>query len=342
MSILDFVFYTTNNVLSYRFRDVVSTGEQILSYSFTHGKQTCIRTTYIILDTPYNSAFGHWLYESAILIPYLPIIAKKYTNIKLVYNNASSYKDAVLDYFGIGREYRYTPKIVKYGKNASELEYFFDNDENICIYPNLHICSLNPETFSNEYSKFIMPLFKCFDFKCEKEFRVTLFPRHNKQNFWISDRRIHTNDIAEHLTEQDLVVDTSKCRNLAEQVSFVQRSKYIVIPDGSAFLGNGLFARDSIFVILCGFILTCSQAVTDTFKLKQIINQIRKNNVIIYALIPAANPENQTFLYEHVKPVIEDDCATIKMGHNIFMYSPYDISKVYRHKLQDLLDAWKD
>lgn len=341
MSDLDLSLQITYNVKSYHFRDTESTHETIFGYKFTYSsKPRCATTTYIILDTPFSEAVGHWTYECAILIPQLRELAKIYDNIKIVYNPTPSYKDAFMAYVGIDRKHIYVPKIQNLGNNKSHNEYTLEDEGNICIYPNIRVCSVNLTMGTNIYTKLLHQLYTSFDFVGEKEFRITLLPRHTKQNYWTGDRTINTTDIASHLNEQDLVVDTSKCRNLAEQISFVRRSKFIVVNDGSAFLVNGLFARDSILIVLCGPFTTFSQATRIAPKLRQVIDHIRKTNQIIYVIAPVEDRKKYEFTYEHVQNIIENGMATLKLGNNMYISTSYDIDNIVG--LRGVISEWKE
>lgn len=69
MSELDIALRIAYNVKSFNFRNVAICDDFLgYNFKFSIGKSTCIKTTYVILDTPHHSAFGHWLYESSLMI----------------------------------------------------------------------------------------------------------------------------------------------------------------------------------------------------------------------------------------------------------------------------------
>jgi len=107
--------------------NVIKIESQFNKYTIHVGKMNSIDVSYYMcIDTLYNDAFGHWVYESGIYLPLFLKIKQKYPSLKLYLNNYKNYKKIFCNYFDI---------------NDDDVVYDLHNS-NICIVP-LPISSIN-------------------------------------------------------------------------------------------------------------------------------------------------------------------------------------------------------
>lgn len=324
---VDRLLITEYNIQKYEFHDFHDDNADFLNYHIQHSSSGCCIATYLIIDTPNHNAFGHWTFESAIILPYIQKLLNHYPNLKIVCNHSNPYKELYLTFFNIEKE-----------RIVDTIQY----THNICLFPNLSECSLNLKSNTNIYENALVNFDKYFDRNQQKIYEKILLTRHQQNNYKLFERTVDTSDIQTHLSSNDLVLDTSVLQTLREQIDYIQRSKIIIVPDGSAFLVNGFFARESIIIVLSGHVLSCSQAVVCTPRLKYIINRIRQNNLIVYIANPAINWHHQTFTYDNIKQILEEGICSHQLSKNIFIHAIGDLSKVCQIPYDELKKRWID
>ena len=113
------------NVISYTYED-----KWIINA--TNTKDNTNETYYLIIDTKFNDAFAHWVYESGLYLLLYNKLKKIYPNIKLHLGYNRKYKKIFCEYFNIF---------------DSDIVYDF-LPNNTCIFP-IPITGLNNITISN-------------------------------------------------------------------------------------------------------------------------------------------------------------------------------------------------
>jgi hypothetical protein len=242
--------------------------------------------TYIfIIDTLLHDAFCHWVFESAIYLPFFILLKKKYPKLKLFLKEFKNYKKLFCDYFEINED-----------DVIYKLEY-----SNICLFPK-PISSLNInyicEKLKLQIDKLILELnFKCFNY--DKSINTLFLPRQNKENFKNNERIYDTHDILENISVsyQNLILNTDEINDLNDQIQKVNSSKNIILMGGSAYFVNGIFCKNSKIIVLDDF---CINQINSYIKMKYIHDKICENNSVIFI----NNNKNNTFYYNDIRELI--------------------------------------
>lgn len=284
---------------------------------------------YIILDTFYNDAFGHWVYEGGIYLPIISHIKETYPGAKVVLNKEIKYKNLFVNYFG------FTDDDIVYDIAPP----------NLCFFPIPQICSLNRHERLQEYRYLVTNFMNVFDdIQFEKKYEITIMPRHKTGNFYMFDRTIDTMDIEKILSTspQNFVFDTSKVLSLIEHMTPIKQSKTIIIPDGSSFLVNAMFAYNSRIIVLgCQ---TCFQAIDHaSVKLFDVIDHITTHNEIVYVSKTIEfGSRKETHSYSDIeKFIVSNDLSELCHVISKNIYVAKDVSENCSYTMENLRRAWK-
>jgi len=225
---------------------------------------------YIVLDTKFHNAFGHWFFESAIWVPKIKHILKNYPQAKIYVKEKKGYKQQILFYFGITQD-----QIV---------DSFSVN--NVCIFVN-PITALNDikhherfrvmlAEFSNEFYCGLPP----------KNISYLLLPRQSKENYGSNDRQIGTNDLEDYLSliPASKVFNTDDSPSFADQIKCLQSSKHILVTDGSPFAVNAFMSKNSVIFVLGDTLLPRQRQIYP--KKNHICEFIEHHNAVTYIQSP--------------------------------------------------------
>lgn len=211
----------------------------VTDYSYTFGKWTIdadghsvsTDTRYLIIDTLYHEAFGHWVYESAIYLPIFLKLKTLYPTIKLVLKGRRTFKDLFLRYFGVSEDdvvYNMLPG-------------------NTCLFPE-PISSLNTQDLTDQYKALVTGFYTWFDCRmfpdCTSDY--VILPRQSRENFWGNPRQYNFTRIIDMLKDRSILLETDTIVNLEDQIDTIRRGKFVIVSDGSPFLVNGMFCRGRI------------------------------------------------------------------------------------------------
>jgi hypothetical protein len=234
---------------------------------------------YLIIDTFFHDAFGHWVFESAIYLKLFLELKKEYPNLKLHLKGKKKYKVLFVEYFGI---------------NIDDIVYNLE-PSNTCIFP-LPISCLNIKENNHLFREYVDDLFTHFSFTLEKEYNILLSPRGRLENYKNNDRIINTTDIENNLQTMSntLIMYTDELNDLKTQIDLVKKTNTVVITDGSPFMVNGMFAKNSK-IILLGDMFKSQMEVYQ--KNHYIFQKIAENNEII--IIPGS--WSWTYSYNDIK-----------------------------------------
>lgn len=181
------------------------------------------KSYYLIIDTQYNEAFAHWVYESAIYLPLFLELKKVYPTLKIHLQCHRSFKLLFCEHFAIHKD-----DIVLELKN-----------NNICVFP-LPITAHNKKSICDGYiallDAFSAYIHSNISIK-DKYISTLLMPRQSKENYVGNDRRYTVDDIVNHLVDNtsSRILNTDTIGNLQEQIDIVGSSKNIVLSGGSAY-----------------------------------------------------------------------------------------------------------
>jgi hypothetical protein len=227
---------------------------------------------YIVIDTKFHDAFGHWFFECAIWIEKIKFILDKYPDAKILLASKKGFKIQILDFYGISPS-----------QTATEIEV-----KNYTVF--LRPCTalndlVDHEYFSNLLNDFSIKfneLAKATNFSND----ILLMPRQKVENFVFNDRQIDTSDLEILIAELEnsLIFNTDYSPNFLHQIKEIQSSKIILLVDGSAFLVNGFLARNSVIIVLGDNLVPEQRKI---YSKKQLIcNHIERNNAVMYINSP--------------------------------------------------------
>lgn len=242
---------------------------------------------YIVLDTKFHAAFGHWFFESAIWLPRIKWVLDTYPNAKLYLREIKAFKIQILEYFGILPE-----------KICTE----FSEKKNICIFPNP--CTAFNDI--NDYAKFKVMI---EDFSKEfhhepvrKSISYLLMPRQKKENFSYNDRTLGTDELERYIEkiQSSEIFNTDHSPSFATQIKSLQSSHHIIVADGSAFSVNGFLAKNSVIFVLGDSLVPAQRQYQK--KMQALCEHIEHNNAIMYV-----NGQNHIFTKDFLELWIQSN-----------------------------------
>lgn len=197
----------------------------------------------LMIDTLYDDAFGHWVYESAIYLPmFRRLKTTRYPDLKLHSKRRRRYKTLFYDFFGI-----------------SEVDIVYGEGENTTAIIPLPISAWNDkEPVSETYKHYVDEFFQVFCGVIDtipKSVSVLLSPRAKQENYAGNDRPIDVTEIERRLRSSAgaTILHTDQVRDLtADQIRHIAAAKTLILMDGSAYYVNGLFARKSEILVVGG------------------------------------------------------------------------------------------
>ena len=233
-------FAVVRNVINYEHVDFNCWNISALTPNFEkdiNNLADCSSSIYIILDTQFHEAFGHWFFESAIWIPKIKNILENYPNAKIHLKEIKGYKKQILEFFNIPLD-RVTTKI--------------DDQSNACVFTN-PCTAINELTEHKKFKAMLEEFSREFDRKVTKKtISYLLMPRQKKDNYLANDRHVGSDDLESYLEKisSSKIFNTDLSPTFADQIQTVQSSKYILVTDGSPFLVNAFIARHSSIIVL--------------------------------------------------------------------------------------------
>jgi hypothetical protein len=235
---------------------------------------------YFILETPHQAAFGHWVFESSIFLPYF----NSFKNAKLLVNKnpTKKYKSLFFKLFNI------TEDNIVYLDNAYDesVEYKDIPKNNICIIPrHTAICHTLKDDIIDRINIF-MNLLSTFkhviinnDYTYDKEIEHLFLPRNTIENYTQNERSFDYSKIYKILEDKDYIsYNTMDTEDMHKQIVLISKAKNIYLDYGSAFVVNGFFSKNSNI-----YVNNKNHYQYNTFIIgKRIIDFIEIDNKVIY------------------------------------------------------------
>jgi len=227
------LFFEVLNVSSYKFCEQTFEGWIIETNNISSVNDTIV--TYLLIDQAFP-AFGHWVFESAIFLPYFYFLKEKYPGLKLHFKVRRDFKILFCNLFNI---------------NEDEIVYELPA-LNRCIFPK-PACSWNKKYIDPVHRSLInnfFNLFKKYIPDVNNVYEDIVLPRQKKENLVENDDDMQLLYIKHTFTSNNknfLILNTDCIRNIQDQINILSRCKNITVVDGSALLVNGLFVRRKTF-----------------------------------------------------------------------------------------------
>lgn len=230
-----------------------------------------VPNVFYAIDTLYDTAFFHWILESAVFMNYWQEIKTLFPSSKLVLRRRKTFKTLFFPVFGVD------PEDVVYNTGGWSDTIFPDSGEfpppgpdtfptpNVLLVPPgqyLHDTSLNMELFKQTLEAFVGKALFYSSSGIEHRAasskggrRVLVLPRGRKENnVGLNDRVVPELDTLAEMIESEGMVGaevlrTDDVRDIRQQVNAVARAKVIFVAAGSAAYFNILFAANATIYI---------------------------------------------------------------------------------------------
>lgn len=216
---------------------------------------------FLLFETCMDSAFSHWIYESAIYLSYFFELKSKYPKLKLLVkqNPKRSYKNLFFKALKISENDIFWLD----NKEINDCKTVYINipSNNICINTTPHYLNTVKIKDENIFKTLVINFKNIILTNCniiyplEKTIDNLFFPRSKKENFAPNDRIINYDKIYRMLEGKNYTeYDTINTRDLTEQIKLIVSSQNIILDWGASFLVNGLFCNNSnIYIYGCIF-----------------------------------------------------------------------------------------
>jgi hypothetical protein len=266
VSIENQVFFKITNVESYEFCTIESFIVQINEVPSTENNDE-----YFIIDTLYNEAVSHWVYESSIYLEAFNYLYKINNNIKLHLKTMKNYKKIICNYFGISEN------CIVYDIDSSK--------PNTCYFPK-YSKSTNMHLVDTNYIMNIDKLYESFNkntISSQKSVDICLLPRQSKENYVTNDRIISVNLLIDYLNNSKKysfdILESDRIDRFIDQIERVKAASIIILSDGAALSINGIFCKDKKILVIGNFSLDQEKHHP---RGKFIATKIREQNEVFY------------------------------------------------------------
>ena len=237
---------------------------------------------FYLFETCFHLTFGHWVYESAIYLPYFLKLKLKYPKLKLLVNKnpTRNYKKLIFDSLNIESTDIYW--LENEISNECTTNYKNIPENNICIHTNPYYLNMvkfkNKETYSNLVLKFQKEIFENLNIQENKQVDHMIFKRSVEQNYTAQEvdyNKVHS--VIGNNTFNEY--DPMETKNFKDQIMLLLNSKNIYLPWGASFVVNGLFCKNSNIYVY-GKIIEGQKKYDNYSVLYKIINEINNNTII--------------------------------------------------------------
>ena len=252
--------FTVDNVKSYRNCDIHFNSWIIDTFHESNDKS---KYTYFIIDTIFNEAFGHWVFECAVYLDLFLLLKKRYPSLKLHLKTKRTFKLLFCSLFTI---------------NAEDIVYSLE-PSNISYFPS-PISLQNNRDLPQDYIDQMRVFFLRFNqYKSKIVSPATLImPRQSKENYINNGKHYNMDKLKEYVPSAEFF-HTDTVTDLREQITKVSSASRIILTDGSPFTVNGIFAHNAKIMIIDTITLVQSHNYP---KQKHIIDTIKELNNISY------------------------------------------------------------
>lgn len=188
---------------------------------------------YFYVETGYHETVSHWLYESAIFLPFYNDLKVIYPDLILYIPNMKKYKELFCSFL----EVPFTTEFVK----GSTI---------ICPEPISCLTFREPNSVFNTVVDHFFDIFTPKPTDIKTKFLV--MPRQSKENYIANNRFIDFSNIIDFLEKYKscTLCLTDTITTLNDQITVVNESESIVLSSGGGYIVNSLLVRNKkIYVI---------------------------------------------------------------------------------------------
>ena len=285
------IFHAVENVANHTFY----LGNPVARLVRTRYEKSGARAFYFLIETLYSdSAFGHWVWESAIFLPSFLELKRSDPRLRLVLRSKKQYKKLFTDFFGIRQEDILHIDDLEIGD--TNVTGRLPSAHNWCVFPpTIALNSVSNETLHSwipYFDDMIRVIRHRQDLSSRLEPIPFLFlPRQSKENYLPNERRINYTDIYDAVINGGgEILDTDYVGDLTVQIKKIQAADVIILDNASSLLFNGLVARNKTLYALG------SELRLDHLPLMRVtLQRIQSDNEYIHVPGELSGPNNLVF-----------------------------------------------
>lgn len=227
------LFDEVENVCSYKFCE--ATFEKWLIECTPLPINEEAKSVYLAIDLAFP-AFAHWVFESAIFLPYFTKLKEQYPNIKVHFSIKRDFKILFCKLFNI---------------EENEIAYTI-SFPNKFIFPK-PLGSLNKKTIDPIHRSLIYDffiIFKKYIPTTNTIYSDIVLPRQKKENLVSNDSSqelLYTINKFKEKKINFLILHTDYIIDIQDQIKILSQCNNITLVDGSALLVNMLFVKSKVF-----------------------------------------------------------------------------------------------
>jgi hypothetical protein len=217
----------------------------------------------VAVERPGHLAFGHYFFESVVFAAYIWQLHGLDSRNRAIVSDMRKFKKITMDFIGV----QLTDLLIKERKL-------------IIFRAEMSLNSNSDVTFFNSSVDWFLSRF--VRLHQPKMSPVVFLPRQTKENLRENDRSLEYPGIVEYVLSMKggNVFNADESESFFSQIELIQKARFLIVPDGSAFIVNGYFCRDATIIVL-GCDLIPVQARTYN-KLKIIKDLISLRNSVVY------------------------------------------------------------
>lgn len=237
-----FPFYTVENVVNIEPNHTgVSENDCIFGWNVAQlniDQTNTPKQYYLYFDTKFDDAFSHWVFESAIFLPFYTQLKEKYPSLKILCKQYKNFKQSFFKAYML----------------ETDVVYSIDTYENVVIFPRYttHHIRKRDEKHREILDIFYKSLVKD-SAEVVKDIDILYLPRGSRENYKGNERLLDCQEkLIEYLKDYPnaMIYYTDSTVNIVEQIHIIRRAKKILLDYGSNFLVNGFFAKNSEIVVI--------------------------------------------------------------------------------------------
>ena len=195
---------------------------------------------YFYIDCEQADAFGHWVFESAYLLPLFKLLQQKYSTIKLLSFKEKNFMNCMYKACNI---------------LETEVCHKIDNISNTVLFPECsHLAVHSNRKLFLKYIHSFYSLITSNIPPIKKTISVLYLPRGSRENFKPNDRTIPCQEqlieALPHIIPESFVYFTDKLTDLKDQIAIIRSAKILIVDYGSNLMFNGFFAEDCKVLVI--------------------------------------------------------------------------------------------
>ncbi len=217
----------------------------------------------VVIENHYHQAFAHFFFESVVVAAWIWDNYQLSNINRALVSDSLVFKQRTLRFVGINTtdKVERNRKVILLRKelslNTNADEFFFKN-----------ILDWFAARYVTLYQPILTP--------------VVFMPRQSKENMQGNDRVLEYYGFDELISKIEgfRVIRTDELLTFESQAEAVWSARFLVVPDGSAFLVNGFFCRQKTIVVLGSSLVPNQSRIYSKYKI--LLDSIRSRNHVVF------------------------------------------------------------